>query len=381
MMSNGKVKIAVIGVGGMGSNHAKHCSRLEEFELKAVVDINPDRAQEMGEQFEVPYFTRHTELLEEDMVDAVAIATPHYFHPPIAIDAFRAGLHVLSEKPIGVRIGMAEKMVEAARESGKVFAVMFQMRSRAKIKKAKELLRGGALGELRRTLLVAPWYRTQAYYDSGSWRATWAGEGGGVLMNQAPHDLDVFTMLGGMPSRVYGRCETVLHDIEVEDQATAMLEYENGACGYLYFTTCEVGSRRMEFIGDEGGLSLSGLDHWRFEPSISEYTRTSSEMWGNPEIEEVDLEVEECESGHHVILQNFAHAILDGEPLLSPGEVGLNSLELANAVTLSSHKGEAVELPIDRQEFSELIDYLSSTSSFEDQWGETKPETDPQHKS
>ncbi|MGD2174728.1 MAG: Gfo/Idh/MocA family oxidoreductase [Candidatus Brocadiaceae bacterium] len=378
-MSDEKVRVAVIGVGGMGSNHARHCNNLEEFDLQAVVDINPARAREIGEEHEVRYFTDHRELLEADMVDAVAIATPHYFHPPIAIDCFEAGLHVLSEKPIGVRIGWAEKMARAAEESGKVFSVMFQMRTQANVKKARELVESGALGEIRRTLLIGPWYRSQAYYDSGTWRATWAGEGGGVLMNQAPHDLDVFTMLGGMPTRVQGRCQTLLHDIEVEDQASAMLEYENGAIGYLYFTTCEKGRRRLEIVGDEAGLRLDPLSFWRFKPSVSEYTRTSTEMWGSPEIEEVEVELEECESGHHVVLRNFARAILYEEPLIAPGEVGLKSLELANAVTLSSHKGEAVDVPIDRQEFNELIDYLRSTSSFKEDWGDTKSETDPQH--
>ncbi|MFO8008560.1 MAG: Gfo/Idh/MocA family oxidoreductase, partial [Candidatus Brocadiia bacterium] len=196
-MSEGKVKVAVVGVGGMGSNHCKNIRKIDEFELTAVVDIKPERAAEMGEQFEVEHLTDHRELLERGMAEAVVIATPHYFHPPVAIDAFQAGLHVLSEKPIGVRIGMAEKMAQAAKDSGKVFCVMFQNRTRADVQKALELIEEGALGEVRRTLLVAPWYRSNAYYESGTWRATWGGEGGGVLMNQAPHDLDLFCLLGG----------------------------------------------------------------------------------------------------------------------------------------------------------------------------------------
>ncbi len=378
-MSEGKVKVAVVGVGGMGSEHCRNIRRIDEFELTAVVDIEPDRAAEMGVEFGVEHFTDHQELLDRALADAVVIATPHYFHPPIAVDAFRAGLHVLSEKPIGVRIGMAEKMAQAARESSKVFCVMFQNRSRADVKKARELIEQGAIGELRRTLLVGPWYRSDAYYESGTWRATWGGEGGGVLLNQAPHDLDVFCLLGGMPARVTGRCDTVLHEIEVEDQAAAVLEYENGATGYLYFSTCEPGRRRLEIVGDKGGLRLWPLERWRFEPPIAEFTRTNTEMWGSPDVQEVPVELEECESGHHVILRNFARAILHGEPLIAPGEEGLMSLELANAVTLSSHKGQTVELPIDRQEFNELIDYLRSTSSFRDEWGDTRVETDPQH--
>jgi len=381
-MSDEKVRVAIVGVGGMGSAHAQSCTQIEEIELTALVDVNPRRAQEVGEQFGVPHFTSHKEVIGAGLADAVVIATPHYFHPPIAIDAFEAGLHVLSEKPIGVLIGEAEEMAEAWRKSGKVFAVMFQMRSQANIEKARQLVEDGELGEVRRTLLISPEFRSQAYYDSGTWRATWGGEGGGVLLNQAPHIMDVFTMLAGMPSKVRGRCATQMHDIEVEDHAEAMLEYENGAAGYFYVSTCEVGSRTVEIIGDRGKLRLEGgrLSFLRYKPPVSEVNRINTEMWGSPGREEVELELEEREAGHGVILRNFARAILHGEPLISPGEVGLKSLELANAITLSSHKGEAVDLPISRQEFKELMDYLRSTSSFKDEWGDTHAETDPQHK-
>ncbi len=379
-MGNGSVKVAVVGVGGMGSGHCRRIAELEELELVAVVDILPERASEIAEQYNVPHFTSHLDLLSEKLAEAVVIATPHYFHPPIAIDAFRAGLHVLSEKPIAVRIGEAEKMAEAASRSGKVFCVMFQMRTTPQIQKARQIVEAGELGELRRTLLVSPEYRSQAYYDSGTWRATWGGEGGGVMMNQAPHIMDVFTMLGGMPSKVHGRCQTLLHDIEVEDQAEAMLEYENGAAGYLYVSTCERGDRLVEFVGDSGKLRLQEgeLRMWRFAPPVAEFTRENEEMWGMPSVEEVELDMPEQQSGHQVILRNFARAILYGEPLIAPGEVGLKSLELANAITLSSYADRPVKLPLDRAEFNELIEHLRATSTFRDDWGESKAETDPQ---
>lgn len=378
-MSSEKVRVAVIGVGGMGYTHARMSSELEEFELVALADINPDRAREMGEEWECPHYTSHEELLENEELDAVTIATPHYFHPPIAIDGFAAGLHVLSEKPIGVRVGEAEKMGEAARKAGKLFAVMFQARTRPEIRKARELIENGELGELKRSLLVAPCFRSQAYYDSGTWRATWAGEGGGVMMNQAPHSMDLFTLLGGMPSRVRGRCATLMHEIEVEDHAEGMLEYENGACGYVYMSTCEAGPTVLEFVGDKGRLRIEGgeLSFWRYSPAVSEFNRENTEMWGRPDIEQVELELPECESGHRELMRNFGRAILDGEPLVAPGEEGLKSLELANAITLSAHKGEPVDFPISRTEFSDLIDYLRSTSSFEEDWAATKAESDP----
>jgi len=381
-MSEERVRLAVVGVGGMGSGHCGVVQDIEEIELVAVSDILPERAREIGERHDVPFFTDHRELIGAGLADALLVATPHYFHPPVAIDAFEAGLHVLSEKPIGVRIGDAERMVEAARKSGKVFCVMFQMRSEPDVTKARELVEAGALGQVRRTLLISPEFRSQAYYDSGSWRATWGGEGGGVLLNQAPHIMDVFVMLGGLPSRVHGRCATLLHEIEVEDQAEAMLEYANGAAGYFYVSTCEVGPRVLEIVGDKGRLRMEGgrLRLWRFEPEVVQFNRTNTEMWGSPKAEEVALEIEEREAGHRVILRNFARAILHGEELLAPGEVGLGSLELANAIILSSYKGEPVQLPIDRQEYAALVDGLRAKSKFQDDWSATKSETDPQFK-
>jgi predicted dehydrogenase len=381
-MSGKKVKMAVVGVGGMGSGHCKTMAEIEECELAAVVDLNAERAKQVGEQYGVPHFTDHKKMLRKRLVEAVVIATPHYFHAPIAIDAFRAGLHVLSEKPISVQISQAEKMVAAARKSGKVFCVMFQMRTEANIKKAIELMEKGEVGEIRRTMLVSPEYRSQAYYDSGTWRATWGGEGGGVMMNQAPHIMDVFTKLGGMPKRVHGRIATVLHKIEVEDQAEAMLEYENGAAGYFYVATTEQGPRALEIVGDKGKLRLEGgkLRFWRYNPPVTQFTFENTEMWGSPKMEEVDLQIEPCESGHKVILRNFARAVLYGEALISPGEVGLKGLELANAITLSSFAGKPVDLPISRVRFDRLIRRLRSESKFRDEWAVTKAETDPRLK-
>ncbi|MHC4593091.1 MAG: Gfo/Idh/MocA family protein [Planctomycetota bacterium] len=379
-MADDKVKVGVVGVGGMGSAHCETVQSVEEIELAAVADINAPRAQQLGEQYEVPHFASHEELIDAGLVDAVVIATPHYFHPPIAIDAFEAGLHVLSEKPIGVRIGKAEEMVEAARKSGKVFSVMFQRRSLSVVRKAAEIVESGQLGEIKRTLLILPLFRSQAYYNSGTWRATWAGEGGGVLMNQAPHGMDVFVMLGGMPSKVFGRCDTLMHEIEVEDHAEAMLEYPNGAAGYFYCSTCEAGQRAMEFVGDKGKLRLAGgkLSAWRYEPSVSEFSRTTDEMWGSPSVEPLELECEEGGGDHADILRSFARAILYDEPQLAPGEVGVGSLELSNAIILSSRRGEPVGIPIDRDEYNALIDELSATSKFKGDWLETRSETDPE---
>ena len=380
-MAADKVRLGIVGVGGMGSGHCSSCEKVEEVELAAVADIDGDRAKEIGEQYGVPYFTSHEDLLKENLVDAVLIATPHYFHPPIAVDAFQAGVHVLSEKPIGVRVGDAEQMAKAAKKAGKVFGVMFQRRTEPAIRKARELVESGELGEIRRTLLVSPEFRSQAYYNSGGWRATWAGEGGGPMMNQAPHIMDIFVLLGGMPSRVTGKTATLMHEIEVEDHAEAVLEYPNGACGYFYVSTCEPGPGQViQIWGEKGKLQFidGQLRFTRYATPVSEFSRTNDQMWGGPEQEEVEIELPECERGHHVILQNFCRAILHGEELLAPGEFGLKSLELTNAIMLSSHKGGPVDIPIDRDQFNEMMEHLCATSSYDpSQARKTKRETDP----
>jgi predicted dehydrogenase len=352
------VKLGIIGVGGMGSSHCKKLADVEELELAAVADVNAGRAQSVGEEYGVPHFGSGSELIASGLVEAVLIATPHYFHPTFAVEAFEAGLHVLSEKPIGVEIGAAERMAEAARKSGKVFGVMFQMRSLPSIRKARELVDAGELGEVRRTLFVAPEFRSQAYYDSGTWRATWAGEGGGVLLNQGPHLMDIFCLLGGLPAKVTGRCAQLMHQIEVEDHAEAVLEYANGAGGYFYASTCEVGQRLIEIVGDCGKLRVAGhgLEFWRYKPPVSEFNRTNTEMWGSPKAEKVELELAECETGHGA---------------------GLLSLELANAIILSSQKGEPVDLPLDRAEYDRLMEGLRATSSFHGEWDESEAESDP----
>jgi predicted dehydrogenase len=311
----------------------------------------------------------------------VIIATPHYFHPPIAVDAFARGLHVLSEKPLAVTVSAADSMIAAAKSSGKKFAVMYQMRGEGQNRAARAVIESGRLGEIYRTSLVMGWYRSQAYYDSGGWRATWSGEGGGVLINQAPHYLDVFTWLGGLPQRVTGQTRTRLHDIEVEDEAFATLEYANGAHGYLYASTTEVPNHNMlEICGDRGKLILHGSSLRVFEVAspIRAFTQESKEMWAGPKAEEVEVEIpsESPLKGHALISQNFARAILYDEPLISPGEEGLNAVELINGLILSSKSGKTVTIPVDRAEYDRLIAELQAGSRAKSRVREQKV-TDP----
>ncbi|HZO89232.1 MAG TPA: Gfo/Idh/MocA family oxidoreductase [Chthonomonadaceae bacterium] len=366
-MATDKVRFGVIGTGGMGSAHCGILPQVPEAQLTAICDIDPTTRETVSAKYGVPGFATHRELLDSGLVDAVIIATPHYFHPPIAIDAFARGIHVLSEKPISVTVSAADAMIKAAKESGKKFAVMYQMRTEPQNIAARRIIESGQLGAIYRTSLVMAWYRSQAYYDSGGWRATWSGEGGGVLINQAPHLLDLFSWLGGLPKTIHGTTRTRLHDIEVEDEAFATLEYPNGAHGYLYASTTEVPNHQMvEICGDRGKLVIHGssLKFYEVATPISEFTRTNTAMWAAPESKEVPVELPPQPEiqGHGAITRNLARAILYNEPLISPGEEGLNAVELINGIILSSKTGKPVSTPVNRAEYDKLIEELKATS-------------------
>jgi predicted dehydrogenase len=374
------VRFGIIGTGGMGNGHARNMPSIPEVRLTAVCDIDPAALQAAMDDYEVPGFATHTELLDSGLVDAVLIATPHYFHPPIAIEAMKKGIHVISEKPMAVTVSAADAMIKTAEETGVVFGVMFQQRTLPVSQAAKKLVDGGRLGPLYRALLVDAHFRSQAYYDSASWRATWKGEGGGVLLNQAPHGMDIFTWLGGLPSRVTAKVLTRQHDIEVEDEASAMLEYPNGAVGYILETVNEVPtSSRIELCGEVGKLVIdkSGLHFWEVKEGVKAFSDATDAMWGRPEAVEVEVPLEERQTGHAAIVRNVAQAILQGEPLIAPGHEAIPGLELANAMLLSGHKNEPVDIPLDRAEYDAFIAEKQATS--QEKVVEDQRITDPNH--
>jgi predicted dehydrogenase len=251
------LRYVIIGVGGViGPSHIKALKQMPEAQIVGVSDIDAERAKPRAEEIGCPWYTDHKAMLAELKPDVAIITTPHPFHAPLALDAFAAGAHVLVEKPIAVQVAEADQMNQAADAAGRLLAVNFQQRFRPVIERAKALMDSGEIGPIVRTLCIEPWYRPAAYYKSAGWRGTWKGEGGAVLMNQGPHPLDLFCYLAGPPAKVSGWLRTRYHEIEAEDTAQAMLEYANGAPGYLALSTAETGlKRRMEIVGENGRLS------------------------------------------------------------------------------------------------------------------------------
>lgn len=358
------VRVGIIGIGNMGMEHASniYSGKVKNMKLCALCDFDEKKRVRAAERFpDVPVFSDFNEMNVMGCCDAVIVATPHYSHAIIAIEALRAGLHVMVEKPVSVYARQAEALANVAVESGKVFGIMFNQRTSPCYIAAKKILDEGKLGNLKRlTWIITNLYRTQAYYDSGSWRATWRGEGGGVLINQAPHNLDLMQWLFGMPSRVRAFCNVAkYHTIEVEDEATIYAEYKNGATATFQVSTGEYpGTNRLEIAGDLGKIVVeeNKVKVWKLEHSETDI-RFGSDI-GSEEIpytyEEIVAEGEE--SGHCGILENFADAILNGAPLIAPGAESLLELEISNAAYLSAWKDKWVNIPCDRKEFERELD-------------------------
>ncbi len=364
------VKLGIIGIGNMGSGHTKSimAGKVEGMVLAAVADINPDKLKWMEETYpEVARFATASEMMDSGLVDAVLVATPHYYHPPLVTEALSKGLHAISEKPAGVYTKAVRELNEYASKQDKTFAIMFNQRTNCVYRKMKEIIASGEMGAIRRVnWIITDWYRSQSYYDSGAWRATWAGEGGGVLLNQCPHNLDLLQWICGMPSKVTAFTHNgKWHDIEVEDDVTAYLEYPNGATGVFITTTGDCpGTNRFEVTLDWGKLVCDGnkLIQYKLEMSEPEFSATYKNGFGTPNGEEIEVETDGLNPQHNEVLRAFAAHILKGEPLVAPGVEGINGLTLSNAMHLSSWTGETVTLPIDEDRFLEELNKRRATS-------------------
>lgn len=365
------IKAAVIGIGNMGLAHATCISenKIKGMSLVAVCDICDKKLSDFQKKHpHVKRYKNYKELLEARVCDSVIIAVPHPLHSQIAVDAFRHGLNVMLEKPADISVSRVEVLNSEAKKSGKVFSIMLNQRTNPLFSKAREIVQGGELGELKRTVwIITNWFRTQRYYDSGDWRATWSGEGGGVLLNQAPHNLDLWQWICGMPESVTAFCDVAkYHRIEVEDDATIFTRYKNGATGVFITSTGEYpGTNRLEISGDFGKLILENgtLKHYILKEPISRVITYSEDGFAQIAYDYSEIRQDATETSHRGILQNFANAILHGEKLIAPGVDGINELTLSNAAYLSEWQGNiSIDLPFDCVLYDKLLAERASSS-------------------
>ena len=365
-----KVRLGIIGLGNIGQHHAGYLSagKISRAELVAVSDAVPGKLEKYKP---LRVFTDGEELMRSGLVDAVIIATPHYQHTTLGIAALNQGLHVMVEKPISAHKADAERLIAAHRRNPKaVFAGMFQLRAEPRYLRIKKLIEGGELGGIvRMSWIMTDWFRTEAYYASGGWRATWKGEGGGVLLNQCLHNLDAMQWLLGMPARVRGFCQLRrFHDIEVEDNVSAYFEYPGGATGTFVSSTGETpGTNRFEIVGTRGKLVLEHdqLAFTRNEADMLQFSKSAKLGFAKPDVWNVSIPFENAANGHAILMQNFVDAILDEKPLIAPGEEGIHSVELANVILYSSLLGQTVELPMDSAAYQAKLEELIAGSKVE----------------
>ncbi len=367
-----KVKMGIIGLGNMGSSHLKFImdGLTPQITLAAVAERMETRRRKAREIIpqDISVYEEGSELIAAGICDAVLIATPHYQHPGLAIQAFKRGLHVMCEKPAGVyTLDVREMIKQADLHPQLSFGMMFNQRTNPLYIKMHEMISSGQLGELKRVnWIITDWYRTQYYYDSGAWRATWAGEGGGVLLNQCPHQLDLLQWLCGMPARVRAFLhEGKWHDIEVEDDVTAYLEYSNGATGVFITTTGDApGTNRLEVTGTLGKLVCENdeLIFHRLGVDEREWCVTAKQGFAVPPVEVIRIETDSSSPQHVGVLNAFASNILHGSPLVADGREGIKGLMLSNAMHLSSWTDKMVSLPFDEEEYLALLNLRRASS-------------------
>ena len=368
-----KVRFGIIGCGNIATTHSKIFMKgaIENGVLTAVCDVNPAKIEKIKTipgMESVATFNTYKEMFESGLVDAVIIGVPHYIHPKLTIEALRAGLHVISEKPAGVYTKQVKTAIAESKKHDKLFGMMFNQRTNCVYRKMREMILGGEIGNIKRiNWIITDWYRTQQYYDSGDWRASWSGEGGGVLFNQCPHQIDLLQWVTGMmPKTIHSHCHFgKWHDIEVEDDVTVYLEYENGATGSFITTTGDTpGTNRLEITGDMGTLICDGktLVFKKLEVNEREFCKTSPEGFAKPKCEVIEVETDGQNPQHAGIINNFANAILGIEPLFVKGEDGLRGVELMDGMLLSSWLNAPVEMPFDDELYLDELKKRIATS-------------------
>ena len=367
-----KIKLGIIGIGNMGSQHAGNilAGKCPEIELAAVADTDPARIEFANEKYPetVAKFATAEELIDSGLCDSVIVAVPHYDHPTYAIMAMEKGLHVMVEKPAGVYTKQVNEMNEVAKKHPDlIFGMMFNQRTNHVYRKMREIVKSGEYGAIKRAnWIITNWYRPQAYYDSGNWRATWSGEGGGVLLNQCPHQLDLFQWICGMPTKVSAHVHFgKWHDIEVEDDVTAYMEFENGATGVFVTTTGDAcGSNRFEVQLERGKIVVEDdkLYFYELEMSEPEFSKTNTIPFGCPKGQVVEPQTDGENLQHVGVLNAFAAAILHGTEPIAYGYEGINGLALSNAMHLSQWLERPIELPFDEElYYNELMKRVATS--------------------
>lgn len=374
-----KVRYGIIGLGNQGSSYVFNIfdgGKAKDAVISAACDINEAKIENVKAKTsnkDIVYFTDYIEMLDSGLCDAVLIEVPHYLHPQMAEDCLKRGIHAICEKPAGVYAKQVRRMNEVAKSSDALFTMMFNQRTNCVYRKMREMIADGAIGELQRvTWIITDWFRTQHYYDSGSWRATWAGEGGGVLINQCPHQLDLVQwVVGEMPVAVNGFCGYGRwHDIEVEDEVTAFFRYRNGATGVFITTTGEApGTNRFEVSGTGGKLLCEGgkLKYYKNAVDSASWSKESSEGFKSPQCDVIDVETDGLNPKHAGIINNFTAAIRGEEPLFVDGTEGINGVELMNAIELSGwNGGVTVTLPVDEDKYLCALNARRAVSRLKD---------------
>ena len=367
------VKYGIIGVGNMGSGHLKLFmdGSVENAVVTAIADISELKRNKVKETYpdsDIVCYASGEELIEKADVDAVVVAVPHYDHPRLVIQALKKGISAICEKPAGVYTKQVKEMNAVADESKALFTMMFNQRTNCLYRKMREIIVSGGIGEVKRVnWIITDWYRTQSYYNSGGWRATWDGEGGGVLFNQCPHQLDLIQWVVGMsPKTVQAHCHFgKWHDIEVEDDVTAYMEYENGATGVFITSTGDApGTNRFEVLGTLGKLVCENnqLTYIKNKTDEREFCITAENGFAQPATEVIQVETDGQNPQHVGILRNFTNALLGKEELFVKGQEGLLGVELMDAMLLSQWLGKAVELPIDDELYLSELNKRRATS-------------------
>ena len=359
-----KVRVGIIGLGNQGTHYMAglfNPGKIPNGVVTALCDNNPAKIEIMKTRTlgqDIAYFDNYIDMLDSGLCDMVMVVVPHYFHPEMVMEALKRGIHVICDKPAGVYTKQVKEMNEVAKQSNALFAMMFNQRTNCVYRKMREIVQAGGIGELQRvTWIITDWYRTQQYYDSGSWRATWEGEGGGVLFNQCPHQIDLVQwVVGELPEQVNGFCQFgKWHDIEVEDEVTAYFRYKNGATGVFITTTGEApGTNRFEISGTKGKLLVENnqLYYWQNEQDTQEWSRTADTGFVPPKCTKTLVETDGENPQHMGIINNFIAAIRGEEPLFVDGKEGINGVELMNAMELSGwNNGEPISLPVDEDRY------------------------------